>query len=111
MLFRCMFDHRHGGDDVPSCAAILLGDRETADAELGQAAEDRHREAPLAVPLSHRRARHLALDEATDRLTKELQALGLVRNVAHSRLPRRCPLVPCPKVVPSSALRLSSCLC
>ena len=78
-----LVDHGDGSHDVAPRAAVLLGDGETADARRRQPVEDLPREHPLAVPPSHRLARHLALDETADRVAQLHEVRGLVDEGGH----------------------------
>ena len=81
-----LFDHRDGGDEIAALPAVFLVDREPADAERGELAEQLHREAVLAIPLAHALGRHLGRDEAPQRVAQQRDVLGLVGEVRHQEM-------------------------
>ena len=69
-------DHDHGGGDVPTRPAVLLGDGDAEQPQIGQFVQHTPVELVLAVPLADQLPGHLRLDEAPNGLPQQGVVLG-----------------------------------
>ena len=73
-----LLNHDHGGGDVPARPAVVLGDGDSEQSEVGQFVEHAPVDLVGAVPLPGQLPGHLRLDEATDGLPQQPVVLGFL---------------------------------